>query len=363
MAGILHCFEKLTLTNDQRGAALQVEDFLNSTERVFLLKGYAGTGKTTLLGGICRYIADTMGREVRLLAPTGRASKVLTEKNNGLTASTIHRGIYNFHKLDLEQKSDNADEPGSGFQFVYKLANDEDILRQVFVVDEASMVSDVYAESEFFRFGSGYLLRDLLTFAKVRHNNVYTKVIFVGDPAQLPPFGMTHSPALDPAYFAENQKLVVRSVELREVVRQGAESGVLALATSIREQLAAGFLNQFRIIDNGRDVRTLTDGQLWDAYDRANPNRIIIAYKNKTAKTLNDEVRRRKFGENIPSLLPGDMIVVGQNNYRYALTNGTFGKVQSVGAVETETVYMRKEQPVRLRWQSVELLVRMIWTN
>lgn len=358
MPGVLSYFENLTLTNDQHEAALQLEAFLNGNERVFMLKGYAGTGKTTLLGGICRYILRTVRREVRLMAPTGRAAKVLSDKNEGLAFSTIHRGIYNFHRLDLETTDEKAEESGSGFQFVYKLANDDDILRQVFVVDEASMVSDVYAESEFFRFGSGFLLRDLLTFTKVRQSTAQTKLIFVGDPAQLPPFGMTTSPALDPDYFAKEYGLAVRSVELKEVIRQGADSGVLVLATDLREQLASGFLNQFLIEDNGRDVCTLTGGTFWEAYDRADANKKIITFKNKTAKDLNDEVRKRTFGPNAPSLLPGDLVVVGQNNYTYGVTNGTFGKIQGVGKVERETVLMQKEKPVELRWQKIELLVR-----
>ena len=326
-------------------------------DSVFLLKGYAGTGKTTLMGGICRYITSVQKREVRLMAPTGRAARILGDKNKR-SATTIHRGIYNFHKLETEEGRDEQGQILDGFQFVYTLASDADIIRQVFVIDEASMVSDAYAESEFFRFGSGYLLRDLLTFAKVGLANVHTQLIFVGDPAQLPPFGMNDSPALNEMYFQEAYKIRVQSAELRQVVRQGVESGVLAMATQIRQGLASGYLNYFEVVDNSDDVRNLPFGQFWDAYAQADRNKIIITYKNKTAKSLNDQVRAKQFGPNAPALMPGDIIIVAQNNYRHDVTNGTFGMVQSVGKIEPRTVFVRGQDPVELRWQYVEVLFR-----
>ena len=290
------------------------------------------------------------------MAPTGRAAKVLGDKNNS-TATTIHRGIYNFHELDTQEGIDEQGKAFDGFQFVFKLASDADIVRQVFVIDEASMVSDAYAESEFFRFGSGFLLRDLLAFAKVGLENIHTQLIFVGDPAQLPPYGMPNSPALSEAEFEKTYRIRAQSVELREVVRQGGQSGVLALATQIRQGLASGYLNQFEIVTNERDVQNVSSGPFWDAYDTANANKIIITYKNKTAKEINNRVRATKFGTNAPALLPGDMIIVGQNNYQHGVSNGTFGMIQAVGEVETRTVFVRGERPVILRWQAVEVLV------
>ncbi|MBC7571093.1 MAG: AAA family ATPase [Spirosoma sp.] len=357
MPGILSCFENLTPTNGQRDVALAVEAFLNGSDSVFLLSGYAGTGKTTLLGGICRYVIEQQQREVRLMAPTGRAAKVLGDKTSG-TATTIHRGIYNFHELESEEGTDAQGQLRDGFQFVYKLASDAEIVRQVFVIDEASMVSDKYAESEFFRFGTGFLLRDLLAFAKAGQPNVHTQLIFVGDPAQLPPFGMNHSPALSEAHFRDTYRLRVQSATLREVVRQGEQSGVLAVATRIREGLAAGYFNQFEIAGNGRDVHALPNGQFWDAYAGANANKIVIAWKNKTAKGINNRIRAERFGPDVPALMPGDLIILAQNNYQHAVTNGTFGMIQTMGAVETRTVLIRGERPVALRWQSVEVLVQ-----
>ena len=291
------------------------------------------------------------------MAPTGRAARILGDKNQS-AATTIHRGIYNFHKLETEEARDEQGQILDGFQFIYTLASDADIVRQVFIIDEASMVSDAYAESEFFRFGSGYLLRDLLTFAKVGLANVHTQLIFVGDPAQLPPFGMNDSPALDEAYFQGTYKIQVQSAELRQVIRQGGESGVLAMATQIRQGLSSGYLNYFNVADNGHDLRSLPFGQFWDEYTQADRNKIIITYKNKTAKSLNDQVRAKQFGINSPSLMPGDMIIVGLNNYRYGVTNGTFGMVQSVGEVESRTVFIKGVRPVGLRWQTVVVLVR-----
>ncbi len=357
MSIILSHFDNLNLTDDQQQAALAIEQFLVGNESIFLLKGYAGTGKTTLLGGICQYITSVQKREVKLMAPTGRAARILGNKNKS-EATTIHRGIYNFHELETQEGKDEQGEILDGFQFVYKLASDADIVRQVFVIDEASMVSDAYAESEVFRFGSGFLLRDLLTFAKVGLANVHTQLIFVGDPAQLPPYSMSDSPALNELHFLKEYNIQVQSAELRQVVRQGGQSGVLAIATQIRQGLASGYMNYFEIADNARDVRNLEFGQFREAYKQADKNKIIITHKNKTAKSLNDQIRANRFGPNAPSLMPGDMIIVGQNNYRHEVTNGTFGMIQSVGQLESRTVFIRGERPVTLRWQSVEVLVR-----
>lgn len=356
MPGILSCFENLTLTHDQQQAAIAIEEFLMGNNPIFLLKGYAGTGKTTLLSGICRYIANVQKREVRLMGPTGRAARILGDKNKS-AATTIHRGIYNFHQLETEEGRDEQGQLLDGFQFVYTLASDADIVRQVFVIDEASMVSDAYAESEFFRFGSGFLLRDLLTFAKVGQQNISTQLIFVGDPAQLPPFGMNHSPALSETYFQDTYRFRVQSATLREVVRQREQSGVLALATQVREGIASGYFNQFDVVDNGADVRNLPAVHFWEVYKEADKNKIIITYKNKTAKELNSRVRVAEFGPDASALVPGDMIIMGQNNYQHEVTNGTFGMVQGIGTIETRTVYIRGEHPVTLRWQSVEVLV------
>jgi len=177
---IFNHFKHLTLTSDQDQALQMLEKFVNSHNSLFMLKGYAGSGKTTILQGLVEYLEAIHQRYV-LMAPTGRAAKVLSEKT-GKKASTIHKGIYSYSLLeDLE--SEVGDE-GSSFMYYYKLANNttNDI---IYIVDEASMISDNISIGEFFRFGSGFLLTDLFNYTHVGELNSRNKIIFVGDPVSL----------------------------------------------------------------------------------------------------------------------------------------------------------------------------------
>lgn len=359
MPGILSYFTTLNLTDDQRKAALHIEQFISGSGDVFLLKGYAGTGKTTMIEGVCQFITHETQRPIRLMAPTGRAAKVLADKN-AQDATTIHKGIYNFKVLETSTETDEEGE--QTFKFIYKIASDADIYRHVFIIDEASMVSDAQAESEFFRFGTGRVLRDLLTYAKAGQVGADTKLIFVGDPAQLPPFGMTQSPALEEAYLREKFQLRVQSVELRQSVRQSVDSGALALATSLRKALSTGFMNQFMIDDNGTDLRVLPFDSFQSEYERANPNKIVITYQNKTAKDLNLRIRQQRWNAEPATLMPGDMIIVGMNNYQHNVRNGTFGMISWVGEAEKRTIHLRHKVrglvPVILTWRIAEVQFR-----
>ncbi|MCY7356311.1 MAG: AAA family ATPase [Rudanella sp.] len=360
MSGILSCFENLTLTNDQHDAALQIEQFLGSEEPVFILKGYAGTGKTTLLSGICQYV-DSLQRGVLMMAPTGRAAKVMAEKSK-LPATTIHKSIYSFHNLDTVEAVSEEEEGEETFQFIYTLRNDADIVSQVFIIDEASMVSDAYSESEFFRFGSGQVLKDLLQFSKAGQTNVRTQLIFVGDPAQLPPVGMNDSPALDADYLVNTYNLTARVAELQQVVRQGEQSGILEVATRLRYCIMAKRFNHFAITPNNTDIQTLTWSEFMPAYQQAHASKIVICYKNKTAKDLSERIRADRFGPDAPSLKKGDLIVVGMNNFRLGVMNGTFGMIMEVKEQVIERKYSitRKSGPVAgvLRWLHVEVMFR-----
>jgi energy-coupling factor transporter ATP-binding protein EcfA2 len=359
MPGILSYFNNLTLTEDQRKAALQIEQFLIGPGDVFLLKGYAGTGKTTMLEGVCQFIARETQRPMRLMAPTGRAAKVLADKN-AQDATTIHKGIYNFKVLETSTETEEDGE--QTFKFIYKIASDANVYRHVFIVDEASMVSDAQAESEFFRFGTGRVLHDLLTYAKAGQVGADTKLIFVGDPAQLPPFGMMQSPALEEAYIQEKFRLRVQSVELQQSIRQGTDSGALAVATSLRQALGTGFMNQFMIDDNGNDLRVLPFDSFQPEYDQANPNKIVITYQNKTAKDLNLRIRKQRWSAGSATLMPGDMIIVGMNNYQHNVRNGTFGMISWVGEAEKRTIHLRHKVrglvPVILTWRVAEVQFR-----
>ena len=163
----------MTLTSSQQSASTKFEEFINSDDRIFILKGSAGTGKTTLLKALVESLCSK-GWKCVLMAPTGRASYILGEKTDH-SAATIHRTIY--------QIEEGLKDDGSG-QLVFGFRHNEDSVNNtIYFVDEASMVSDQYSENDMFKFGSGYLLRDVLDYCGSR------KIVFVGDYAQLPPVG------------------------------------------------------------------------------------------------------------------------------------------------------------------------------
>ena len=215
-------FSEYNLTDGQRSLVDKLELFLSSREEsVFLLKGYAGTGKTFITKGLTEYFR-AVGRNYVLAAPTGKASKVIAKKTQS-PAYTIHKTIYSFKDIS-EYKEDNLD-GSETFKFYAQLAVNEMSADTVYIVDESSMIADVYHEEEFFRFGTGYLLRDFFKFVNLDHNDHSKKVIFIGDDAQLPPVGMNFSPALDQKYLSREHNIKSTLFELTEVVRQKSDSG------------------------------------------------------------------------------------------------------------------------------------------
>ena len=167
----------MELTNQQNKVFEQIKAFLNSDASVFILRGYAGTGKTTMVKVIADYIEQT--RQLVMMAPTGRAARVLAMKT-GHTATTIHKAIYSKAHVEPKKVKNIAE---SEFKFVFSINNSENGGNIVAIVDEASMVCSRKIEHELFMFGTDNLMEDLLTFVRP---NFGGKVIFVGDPAQLP---------------------------------------------------------------------------------------------------------------------------------------------------------------------------------
>ena len=284
----------------------------------FLLRGYAGTGKTTLVGTLIK-VLPRFGYKSVLLAPTGRAAKVMTNYAKK-SAQTIHRKIY-------RQVSD----PGSGTLAFQRQKNyHEDTL---FIVDEASMISD---EADF---GGKGLLTDLIDYV---FENVGNKLMLVGDTAQLPPVGRELSPALDRGFLASAFDMTVYEQELTEVMRQDEESGILYNATGLRMLLgdieptpkAVGFdalLSDKPTTPIGEappiqlNVRSFTDifkmplTKLEDgiryAYDKyGRENTAIICRSNKTAVQYNQFVRRM-IDQCEEELDAGDMLMIARNNY------------------------------------------------
>lgn len=354
---IVNHFHHLKLTKDQQTSLVKIQEFLNSDGNIFILQGYAGSGKTTLLKGFVKYLQN-IEKKYQLMAPTGRAAKVINQKT-GFEATTIHKGIYSFEKLEeIESKKENGD---VSFMYHYKLRNNPDIHNYVLIIDEASMVSDVQSQGEFFRFGSGCLLKDLIQYSQIGFPNATTKIIFIGDPAQLPPIGMNFSPALDKKYLIETYKLEVVATEMKEVKRQDASNDIINSATKIRKCLTSGFFTEFDLKENGRDIFNPKFEDFLEIYKSQRGTKIIISYKNKTALDLNLSIRKDRFGSDLP-IQPSDIIIIGSNNYRLGIMNGEFGIVSHAESITTtrEVRFNKKgggTTSVSLTWRSVELLM------
>ena len=330
--------QPITLTPDQQSTLEKLKTFFQSEDHVFLLKGSAGSGKTTLLKTVIE-ILKQKGKSFRLMAPTGRASLILKERT-GEDANTIHKSIYNFDKLE------ETDENGK-FQFRYKLNTNNESLNTIYFVDEASMVSDVYSENEFFILGSGYLMKDFFTYCNPAHKR--NKIVFIGDYAQLPPVNMNISPALDEKYIKERYGLSVVSCMMTQVVRHAANSGVYANAAKIRLAIETNKYNEFGITDMADEVLKVEMFALLQEYckqvkHKPESGAIIITHSNKQALMYNLKAREFIF-KNRERLNIGDLLLITRNNYSYPVEifNGTIVRVTEIGGIENREIRFKGE--------------------
>lgn len=311
-----------TPTEDQRAACCALVDFLYSPDpcRAFLLRGYAGTGKTSLVAALIK-VAPQLRIRTELLAPTGRAAKVLSSYA-GRKAYTIHKKIY-VTVLD-----------NTGTHRMVRAANKHSYT--LFIVDEASMIgNDVPAEYQ------RSLLEDLIDY--VLDGN-HCRLLLVGDSAQLPPVGMEESPALDADYLSAVSPLHVAQYEMKEVVRQQRQSGILANATTVRHAIVNGTAAdtwQFSLADCN-DVVRLGGADLEETlhalYSGGSPEEVVVVTRsNKRANLFNEAIRSRiLFREG--QINAGDLVMVVRNNYYWVdaesgmgfIANGDVAEVLSV---------------------------------
>ena len=357
-------FSKYTLTSGQNGLLDELDKFLSDKSTCFLLKGYAGTGKTFMMKGLTDFLTETK-RSFRIAAPTGRAAKVISQKTKH-KAYTIHKTIYS--SKDLKEFKTKNEDGTETFKFYYELKHNEDPDNTIYIIDEASMLSNVYSEGEFFRFGSGYLLKDLINYINFDNNDHNKKVIFIGDNAQLPPVNMNFSPALDGKYLQDNCNLVSSEFELTEVVRQKAESGILHNATKLRQSLKANIFNQLDIETSFNDINKTKHEELLSKYLEACNNSIdeetiIVAYSNSSVKEYNDFVRNHFF-PNQNTITVKDKIILVSNNYNYPqmeLLNGDFGIVKEVSTInESRTIKLKRKNR---RNETIEINVPLTFRN
>lgn len=317
-------------TPKQAVALQKLSDFVLSKtkERLFLLKGFAGTGKTTIVGTLVNNLWHTTMKAV-LMAPTGRAAKVMSNYSN-TQAFTIHRKIY----FPKKQK-------GGGVQFV--LAPNKH-RNTIFIVDEASMIPDTPTDTKLFENGS--LLDDLMMFVYAGHN---CKLILIGDTAQLPPVHLDLSPALDDGRLALNYNKEVTKLELDEVVRQAEDSGILVNATLLREQLAGTFFEGFKFdVSPYTDIVRLVDGyEIQEAIDTSyaengKEETTLIVRSNKRANLYNENIRSRiLYLEN--DLAVGDYMMVVKNNYFWLEPSSEAGFIANGDIIEVLEIFAIKD--------------------
>lgn len=357
-------FSEYTLTSGQESLIEELHKFLSDNSTCFLLKGYAGTGKTFMMKGLTDFLTETQ-RSFKIAAPTGRAAKVISQKTKR-KAYTIHKTIYS--SKDLKEFKTKDEDGTETFKFYFELKHNEDPTNTIYIIDEASMLSNVYSEGEFFRFGSGYLLKDLINYINFDNNDHNKKIIFIGDNAQLPPINMNFSPALDGKYLQENCNLLSSEFELTEVVRQKSKSGILHNATKIRKSLKENVFNQLDIETNFKDINSTKHEELLSKYLEACENTIdeetiIVAHSNSSVKEYNDFVRNHFF-PNQNTITVKDKIILVSNNYNYPqmeLLNGDFGNVKEVSPTnESRTIKLKRKNR---RNETIEINVPLTFRN
>ncbi|MFQ3351056.1 MAG: exodeoxyribonuclease-5 [Candidatus Marivariicella framensis] len=307
-----------------------IADFLDSPlkENVFLLKGYAGTGKSTLIGHLVQHLQKFSFKSV-LIAPTGRAAKVISNYSNR-SAFTIHKQIY-------YPKS----EKGSGVKFILKANKHKNTL---FIVDEASMIGDDRQNSKFFENGS--LLNDLIQYVSTG-NSCF--LILVGDTAQLPPVNLEISPALSREELEDNYNKKVTAITLTEVVRQLSDSGILYNATVLREFIFQEVFNKFRFeLNSFDDIQRIQDGEellniLDNSFNEYGIDQVVfIVRSNKRANLYNQNIRKRiLFLES--SLSVGDQLMVVKNNYFWIKPESQAGFIANGDIIVVEKINNIKE--------------------
>ena len=293
---------------------------LTEKERpVYLLRGYAGTGKTTLVSTLVKTL-PSLGMRYQLLAPTGRAAKVMSTYT-GKAASTLHRKLYRF------QVNANGE---------FRMARAENKAKDtIFIVDECSMISDQ---------GDGYswsrsLLDDLIEYV---FSGSCCKLLLIGDSAQLPPVGLDISPAMDFNILKNSFSLTLATYEMKEVMRQNLESGILYNATEIRNlmstdngQLTTDFYELPLLNINGFDDIIKIDPMsfeelLWQSFGdkRSNNDAVVICRSNKRANMFNQAIRSRVLQEE-GEISTGDKLMVVKNNYFWTSQQTTDNRQQT----------------------------------
>ena len=309
-------------TSQQTEVIKQLSEFVenSSSNSLFLLKGYAGTGKTTLVSSLINSLWS-VGKKVVLLAPTGRAAKVLSVYSKK-SAFTIHKKIY-WMRTNSQGNT-------------YVTLQENKHTNTIFVVDEASMIPDTSDKG----FGGRVLLDDLIEYV---YSAVMCKLILIGDTAQLPPVHLDISPALDENLLGITYRKDVYSAELTQVVRQQSTSMVLENATHLRDKISANDFDTPQVKCNSEVVRLDVGMDIQEALEDAYSNSgvegtVVICRSNKRANLYNQQIRARIRGLE-DDISTGDFLMVVRNNYFWLPEGSKAGFIANGDMVEVMRIY------------------------
>lgn len=354
----------MTLTTEQQSALTALIDFIASEANVFILRGYAGTGKTTLLKSLLEHLRNSHERRpFMLLAPTGRAAKVLQDKTG--MGATIHKGIYAKATEHINYAEDanfdlSVDTANQDTKLIFKLVTRLRNSRPIVIVDEASMISAKTNKEDRFQFGSDNLIEDLIEFSGLDNGG---QIIFIGDDAQLPPVTDSFSAALSEDFF-KSKGLSVRTAKLTHVMRQGTGSIILKNAMAIRDNIFKDRKDRFgatmkradeEFSDITPDVAIIKCANEWK-------NTIMVTHANASAAKFNSAIRKIRFPEHAEPV-PGDRLLVVRNAYDVHtediadginMFNGEFCDLLEVCEEETKIAFVGENQ-VELRFRDVKI--------
>ena len=367
--------QHFVLTEDQSKALRQIHNFVaDDSAKVLILSGYAGTGKTSLVRMVVDRLVEEESLPFVLLASTGRAAKVLSDKVGASRrkedqptddkpfvrtrfATTIHHFIYSFYGFDkdidkmleeIERDGGEVDNTGD-LLLQFGLRAGEDMhCPLLYIIDEASMVSDVPPRDPTqATFGSGRLLQDLL------NCNSLGKFIFVGDKGQLPPIGQVDSPALSTKYFRETFGIEAESVELTEIVRQAKGNDIIVAAEKVRRlyesppavKWGSLPLRHHKDIELVGNQIELVNRYIAEIRDRDYARATMICRANKRCSQVSGLVRPA-LGFTDPRLMVDELLLVTQNNLPSGLRNGDLVRVTGIG---------RREQRACLTFLTIEV--------
>ena len=342
------------LTRSQETTYNSFKDFSNNEQDVMIIKGAAGTGKTTLMKKLIKYLKKK-DISYSLLAPTGRAVKILQEKSNQ-SASTIHKSIYSLIGMSGDLLNGNI-------KHIFNIRNNnEESDNHIYLIDESSMISDLVNISENFSFGTGNLLADILTYTNILSSINNRKIIFIGDDFQLPPIKTLESPTLNSSYLTINYKLKVREEKLKEIIRQKSNSSILENAHIVRDK--ENEINLYRKLNllMKEEVKKSDIADIYNLYkERSNINsNIIIAQTNNSVYNYNKIIRNFLFDNTSNQIQKGERLLITENNYNFPinLMNGDFIQVDEYIKKEERTINLRGREPVILSFS--DLLIQTI---